>query len=404
MKRVAITGYGAISACGPSAADLWSSSVEGRSAVTEVKFERLKRQAVRQAAKLSDDFVASLTGYQPRFQDPVAAIAVAAADEAVKQAKLTEEDFGPRCGVIIGSGVGGATTIDTNYFRFMGAADVRLDPMSVPKTMANSPACWIAMRWKITGPSYCISTACSSANQSIGLGVQLIRAGIIDRCLVGGAEALLVNGMFAAWESLHVMSSTLCRPFSAQRNGIVLGEGAGVIVLESLDAAARRGAEVLAEVAGYGTTTDAVDLLRPDKDGVRNCMQLAVADAEIPLADIGYVNAHGTGTIANDINEAQALRDLFGSNFDDLRISSTKPIHGHALGATGALECIISICALQAQIAPPTINFAAVDPKIAFEPVPNVAMRFSAPAVMSNTFAFGGINATLVLVRAGHRA
>jgi nodulation protein E len=400
MRRVAVTGFGAVSACGPSAADLWKSALNGRSAVRDVVFPRIHRQSVGHAAKISDEVMKDLlANYKPRFQDPVAMLALAAAREAVAHAGLSADDFGARCAVIVGSGFGGAATIDQNYSRFSDDPGARIDPMSVPKIMTNSPASWIAMDWKVTGPTYCISTACSSASQSLGMAAYLIRSGIVDRCIAGGAEALLVDGAFAAWEALHVISNTACRPFSAGRNGMVLGEGAGIVILESFEAAEKRGATVLAELAGYGSTSDASDLLRPDVAGARSCIQMAIADSGLPLDDIGYVNAHGTGTIANDVTEAQALRDVFGKGFDPLLISSTKPIHGHALGASGALEFIIAVCALREQIAPPTINFTGVDPKVGFEPVPNEARPFSSRAAISNSFAFGGINASLVLTR-----
>ena len=402
MIPVAITGFGAVSACGIGAEALWSAARDGRSAVHEVVFPRIHQQQVKQAARISDaDLQTLLPGAKPRFQDRTAIIGVAAAREAVARAGLRPEDFGERCGVVVGSGLGGAETIETGYIRFVETPAARGDVMAIPKTMANSTASWIAMEVKATGPTLCISTACSSATQSIGLAADLIRAGVVDRCLAGGTEALLSDCVFSAWELLHVMTTSRCRPFSRERNGMVLGEGAGVVVLESMDAAKARGATVLAELVGYATNADASDLLRPDLDGATTCIRKAVASSGLDPARIGYVNAHGTGTVANDLTETNALRAVFGDAFAGLSVSSTKPIHGHALGAGGALEFIITVEALRAQLAPPTINWLGLDPKIGFEPVPNVARPFTADAAMSNSFAFGGINASLVVALPG---
>ena len=402
MIPVAITGLGAVTACGIGAETLWTAARDGRSAVRDVAFPRIHQQQVKQAARIADaDFERLLPGAKPRFQDRTTIIGVAAAREAVAHARLGPADFGERCGVVVGSGLGGAETIEQGYLRFIETPAQRGDVMAIPKLMANSTASWIAMDVKATGPTLCISTACSSATQSIGLAADLIRAGVVDRCLAGGSEALLVDVAFAAWELLHVMTTTRCRPFSRERNGMVLGEGAGVVVLESMEAAKARGADILAELVGYATTSDASDLLRPDLAGATSCIRRAVASSGIDPSRIGYVNAHGTGTVANDLTETQALRAVFGDAFDGLMVSSTKPIHGHALGAGGGLEFIITVEALRAQIAPPTINWLGLDPKLGFEPVPNLARRFTADAAMSNSFAFGGINAALVAALPG---
>ncbi|NLH80551.1 MAG: beta-ketoacyl-[acyl-carrier-protein] synthase family protein [Phyllobacteriaceae bacterium] len=402
MKPVAITGLGAVSACGVGADRLWAAARDGVSAVREIDFPRIARQQVKAAARLDAAVHAVLAAQaKPRFQDRTTILALTAAREAVAQAGLGEADFGAGCGVVVGSGFGGAETLERNYVRFVEDPAGRTDVMAIPKIMASSTASWIAMDWKATGPTLCISTACASATQSIGLAADLIRAGVVDRCLAGGAESLLFDAVFSAWESLHVMTTGRCRPFSRDRNGMVLGEGAGVVVLESMEAARARGAEVLAELVGYASTSDAADLLRPDPAGATACMRGAIASSGIEPARIGYCNAHGTGTIANDLTETQALRTVFGAAFDGLLVSSTKPIHGHALGAGGALEFIVTVEALREQIAPPTIDFLGVDPKLDFEPVPNVARPFTADAAMSNSFAFGGINASLVIARSG---
>jgi nodulation protein E len=276
---------------------------------------------------------------------------------------------------------------------------MRLDPMAVPKIMNNAAASWVSMEFGATGPIYCMATACSSASQSIGIAVQMMRAGAFERCLAGGAEACVVPGVFRVWELLRVMTATKNRPFSKDRNGMTLGEGAGILVLETLEAAEARGADILCEIVGFGTNSDAGDLLRPNPDRAASCMKAAIADAGLEPASIGYVNAHGTGTVANDVTEVNALRQVFGEDLGGTLISSTKPVHGHALGGAGALELIVTIHALRSQTAPPTINFNEVDPKIGIDPVANTARSVSTNAMMSNSLAFGGVNASLVIAR-----
>lgn len=398
MTRVFVTGLGAVSACGIGADALWQFSVNGKAGIREVSFENLPNQKIKTAGAISAEVWETIKqGSDQRFQDPVTAIALLAAREAVDMAGLPKDNLGPRFGSVIGSGMGGAATIDTNYWKFLHDNRARLDGMAVPKLMANAGASWVAMEFGINGPTYCLSTACSSASQSIGLAKALIQQGLVDGCLVGGTEACIVAGGFRAWEMLRVMSPTKCRPFSQDRDGMLLGEGAGVLVLESEEALNERGGTPIAELAGYGTTSDAGDLLRPDRDGAANCMNQALKDAGISSDEIGYVNAHGTGTIANDVIETEAMRAVFGEELDGVLISSTKPVHGHALGSTGALEAIVAARALQEQLAPPTMNFNEVDPRINLDPVSGKAKPFSKRAVMSNSLAFGGINASLVM-------
>lgn len=397
MNRVVITGMGAITACGISAERLWSAARDGVSGVRPIDFPENPRQRVKHAASIPAADIASMwESAKPRVQDRVAAIALTAAREAVSQAGLSEKHFGPRCGVVIGSGFGGAETLEKNMMLFAREPHSRGDPMSIPKIMTNAPASWVSMEFGARGATLSPSTACSSATQSIGLASHMIRHGMLDRCLAGGSEALLTSSVFRAWELLHVMTAGLCRPFSDSRDGMVLGEGAGVIVLESLEAARRRGATIIAEVAGYGTTSDAGDLLRPDPRGAVECMLAAMKDANIGVDEIAYINAHGTGTVANELSEAEALRHVFGPRVEQGLVSSTKPIHGHALGAAGAIEFIIAVRALCEQIAPPTINFKQIDSKLGIDPIAGHARPFSGRACLSNSFAFGGINASLV--------
>ncbi len=402
QSRVVITGTGAFSPCGAGADALWRAAKDGVSAAQQVHFDAIADQKVTLAAPIPAQlYDAHADIVRPRMQDRVTGFALIAAAEAVAQAGLSEDDFGDDCGVIVGSGLGGAETIDTNYMRFAahtyGATAPRLDAMSVPKIMANAAASWISMTWGARGPLYCNSTACSSASQSIGLAYQLVRSGAMTRCITGGTEACIVPGVFRVWELLRVLSPDACRPFSRDRNGMMLGEGAGILIVETLEAARARGAEPLAEIVGYGTTSDAGDLLRPDPVGAAGAVTRALADAGLTPDDIGYVNAHGTATVANDLSETAAMRQVFGGAFDALAVSSTKPVHGHALGAAGALETIITLHSLRAHLAPPSGNFSEIDPAIGFAPVTGAPRGYAQDFALTNSFAFGGINAALIL-------
>ena len=398
--RVVITGAGAFTALGAGANQLWQATRDGESGVHHIDFERVPDQHVMHAAGISDDLLkAHVVHERPRMQDRVTKFALIAAEEAVQQSGFVEDDFDERFGVIVGSGFGGADALDRNYWIFSRQEGERMDPLCIPKIMTNAAASWVSMTYGARGPVYCNSTACSSASQSIGMAYQMVKAGIMDRCITGGSEACVVPGVFRAWELLRVLSPTGCAPFSANRNGMVLGEGAGILVIETLESAEKRGAEVLAEIVGYGTSSDAGDLLRPDPDGAARAMQSALDDAGLAPGDVGYVNAHGTATVANDISETAAMREVFGEAFDDLAVSSTKPVHGHALGAAGALESVVTLGALRAQLAPPSLNFEAVDPKIGFTPVTGAARALDTRYCATNSFAFGGINASLILGR-----
>jgi nodulation protein E len=256
------------------------------------------------------------------------------------------------------------------------------------------------MRYGANGPAFAVSSACSSANQAIGIGAGLVRSGMVDTAIVGGSEASIAATYIRAWELLRVLTPDFCRPFSVKRTGMTIGEGAGILVLENAETAKARGAEALAEIAGYGTSSDAKDLVRPDPEGAAAAMRDAIEDSGLPAGDIDYVNAHGTGTIMNDAVETVALRSIFGERLGKVAVSSTKPIHGHAIGASSALELIITIHAMREGIAPPTINWIGADPKCDLDAVPNEARKIPIRAAMSNSFAFGGINAAVVVAPA----
>lgn len=397
-RRVVVTGLGAITAAGTGVPALWEAAREGRSGVSDFRLDRYPRQRITRAAHIAGfDPAAHLSEQELKTTDRFAQLALVAAAEALKHAGLdTGAPLGPRFGAIIGSGIGGSWTNDDGHYSFY-VTEARTDLLTIAKVMPNAAASQISMRYGVRGPSLAISSACASGTQAVGYGLQMIRAGMADAMLVGGSEALLTPATFRAWEVLRVMAPETCRPFSDKRNGMVLGEGAAVLVIEELEHALKRGATPLAEIAGYGTTSDAGDLLRPTVEGPAAAMANALADAGLTPRDIGYVNAHGTGTVLNDISESEALRQVFGAHIGEVSVSSTKPIHGHALGAAGAIELVITVQALRDNIAPPTINWLAPDPKCLADPVPNTARARPIDAAISNSFAFGGINATIAI-------
>ena len=396
--RVLVTGMGAITAAGIGVDALWSAARDGVSGVGVLALDREGANRIKRGGQVRD--------FEPEqyiepsrlpFCDRSTQLAIAAAQEALTQAGLAhEKPLGPRTAVILGTGIGGITTIEEslcNEYITKG----RPSPYAVPRIMASAMASQVGMLYGCKGPTFVVSSACASASQAIGLGAHFIRCGMVDRAIVGGAEATLTVSNIRVWEALRVLTPDLCRPFSIDRNGMTLGEGSAILVLESEAAASARGTVPLAEIAGYGTTSDAFDIVRPDPRGAAEAMTLAIADSAMPIERIDYVNAHGTGTFANDVAEADALRRVFGPRLDDIAVSSTKPIHGHDLGATGAIELVITIMALRNDVAPPTINWLGPDPKCGLEPVSNEAREMPIRAALSNSFAFGGINASLVV-------
>lgn len=391
-RRVVVTGMGAVSACGTGVTDLWAACRDGRSAVSTLTAPGFANARVRIAAHIGDLDIAAL--FPPELANTIdrfSALALLAAEQAMAQAGLVG-DLGDRCAVILGTGIGGAVTSDLASQSYY-SGERRADPMSVPKIMPSAAVSQLSMRYGARGPTFAVSSACSSSAQAIGIGMQMVRSGMVDRAIVGGSEAMIVPPVMRAWEMLRVLSPTGSRPFSTGRDGMVLGEGAAVFVLE----AASSDTVGIVEVAGYGTSSDANDLLRPDPVGAARAMRLALDDAGIDIDGIGYVNAHGTGTVLNDVAETTALASVFGDRLPGLPVSSTKPVHGHTIGAAGALELAVTIAALQAQMVPPSINYLGPDDRCALDPVPNLGRSHRFEAAMSNSFAFGGINASLIV-------
>ena len=399
-RRVFITGMGAVSAAGDGVEALWQAARDGRSGIRELSLDRGEGLRIRQAARVPDfNPEGRIDPVLLRTSDLYTQFGICAAVEAVKAAGLDRATFGgDRTAAIIGSGVGGIGTLDEGCFHFYRGE--RIDLFSVPRVMTSSVASHVSIVLGVTGPTFVVSGACASGSQAIGIAASLIRAGVIDRAICGGAETCINPSTMRAWEMLRVLTPGACRPFSAGRDGMVLGEGAGMMVLEAEDAAVARSATPLAILAGYGTSSDAKDMLQPDAEGAAKAITAALSDAGLSPADIDYINAHGTGTVLNDITEAAALRAVFGDKLDAIPVSSSKPIIGHALGAGGALELIITVRALMEQIVPPHLNLTAPDPKCPLNLATGDAVPAPISAAISNSFAFGGINASLIVSRA----
>jgi nodulation protein E len=388
---------GVISAAGFGVDRLWTAARNGVAQIRPLKTERPYDGRIKFAAQAPEfDPAAHIEREVLPFCDRFTQFAVIAADEAMAQAGFGRTGIaGPGAAVIIGTGIGGMTSMEDGIYRYYVEGQ-RPEMLSVPKIIPSAAPATLGMRYACLGPTFSIGSACSSATQALGVGMQMVRSGMAEKAIVGGAEACIINASMRAWESLRVLTPNLCRPFSIGRNGMSLGEGAAIFVLETYESAQARGHAPLCELAGYATTSDAKDPVRPDLVGATNAIAHALDDAGLSPRDIGYISAHGTATHANDITESEAILRVFGDYGAQVPVSSTKPIHGHALGASGGLELAVAISALREQIAPPTINFLEPDPRCPINAVPNVAQKCEINAIMSNSFAFGGINAVLV--------
>jgi nodulation protein E len=402
MRRVVVTGMGCVSALGTSARDTWAGMKEGRAGIgplTGLDDPTLRTAIAAQARQ----FVATEHFDEKRLVllDPVSQMALVAAREAVAQAGLSFAGVAERCAVVIGTGIGGASTQDQMARRLYAEKNPRVHPMAIVRVMPNAPASQISLEFGLRGPAFAVASACASSNHAIGQALLLLQAGQADVALAGGAEACITLGTVKAWEAMRVLADDTCRPFSQGRRGLVLGEGAGVFVLETLEHAQARGATILAELAGSGMSADAADIVMPDASGAARAMRGALQMAGLNPDDIDYINAHGTGTQANDPTETRAIRALFGAHADRLAVSSTKGAHGHALGAGGAIELVAAIGAITEGVVPPTINYLGPDPECDLNVVPNTAQQRPVRAALSNSFAFGGLNAVLAIRRFG---
>lgn len=399
MKKVVITGAGTVNALASDVAGTLEGFRAGRVAISPLDFPEVERLSVRIGAQVHDwDAEARHSRPELALYDRVTQFALESAQQAMAQAGLEiDEALALASGVVLGTGGGGQNTMDESYRALHAQGKNRLHPFTIPRLMHNAAAAHIAMRYGFKGPTFTVATACASSNHAMGLAFQMVRSGAARAMLTGGAEASLCFGGVKAWEGLRVMSPDGCRPFCATRNGMVQGEGAAVFVFEEYDHARARGAEVLAEVAGFAMTSDAGDIVMPDRHGAVRAMRGALYDAGLAPGAIGYVNAHGTATAANDRIEAAALADVLGPALAGIPVSSTKSMHGHLIGATGAVELLAAILALREGVIAPTMGFAQPDPDCPLDVVPNAARDARVSAVLSNAFAFGGMNACLVL-------
>lgn len=395
-RRVVITGMGAVTPLGMSAGKTMRGMAEGRSGISDLEFQDVERLQIRIGGQIKGfDEAAHFSRHEISIYDRFTQFAVLAAREAVEQAAISFE--GSRSGVILGTSGGGLQTQDENYRKVYQEGKNRVHPFVVPRLMNSAAASHLSMIHGITGPTYTVSTACASSNHAMGQAFHMIRSGMSDVMLTGGSESMLCFGGIKAWEGLRVMSKDGCRPFCATRNGMVQGEGAAVFVFETLERAQARGAEIFAEVAGFSMSSDASDIVMPNREGAVRAIQGALDDANLSPDSIGYINAHGTGTTANDRSEIQAVREVFGEHANSLMISSTKSMHGHLIGGTGAVELLACILALRDGIIAPTINYKKPDPACDLNIVANKMQKARVDAALSNAFAFGGLNAVLAL-------
>lgn len=400
-RRVVVTGIGVVSALGTGYGAHSEGLREGRAGIkpiTRFDSERLMVKIAGEATQFegTDHFTRS----EITLLDRVSQMALVAGAEAVSQSGIDfDGQLGLRTTTILGSAMGGLTTQDENYYTVYHEMKNRVHPFIVPRLMANAPVSQLSMKYGLKGPAYVVSTACSSSNHAIGQAFHMVRSGAMDAAVTGGTESILCFGGMKAWEGLRVMSKDACRPFSKNRNGMVLGEGAAVFVLEDLDHARARGADILGEICGFGMTADAGDIVQPSADGAGRAMQAALDDAAMAPEEVGYINAHGTATAMNDRTEAAVIRTILGDHASQVMVSSTKSMHGHAIGGAGALEAVAALMALGEGVIPPTIGHQEDDPEIGLDIVPNTARDAVVDAALSNSFAFGGLNAVLAMRR-----
>ena len=399
LNRVVITGQGAFCELGSTAAEVITSMMNGDCAIGQMQFPDVERLSIQIGAQIK--------GYDPNkcfnrseqvLYDPFTQYALIAAKEAIGQSGLVlDGELALQTGVVLGSAGGGLQTQDHSYKAVYENGKNRVHPLVVPSIMMNAASSHVSMACGARGPCFTISSACASSNHAMGQAFQMVRSGATQVMLTGGSDSMLCFGGIKAWEGLRVLSPDGCRPFCETRNGMVQGEGAGIFVFENMEHAKARGAIILAEVAGFSMSADAADIVVPSQEGAARAMVGAVADAGLNIDQIGYVNAHGTGTFINDKIEAAALHTAFGEVVKGMAVSSTKSMHGHIMGGTGAIELLSCIAAVKDGILAPTINLKSQDPCSNLDVVSNFAREQPVSAAISNAFAFGGLNAVICL-------
>ena len=400
-RRVVITGLGVVSGIGKNVGEFWRSICECKDGIAPIDLVDRTKLRFQNGAEVKN--------YNPPdyfenkdldLLDRFAQFALIAAKEAVSDAKIewTNELQQKTC-IVTGTSIGGEDAHDNLFVELYKENRSRLHPLTIPRVMPNSAASNISMAFGVTGPTFTVSTACASGNHAIGNAFWMIRNGVSDIAIAGGSETPFNFGFLKSWEAIRVVAPDTCRPFSKNRQGMILGEGGSMLVLETLESAEKRGSEIYGEIVGFGMSADASHITKPNRAGAERAMKLALADAEVAPEQLDYIDAHGTGTAANDPMEAAAIHGVFGSHADKLAVSSTKSLHGHALGGTSAIEAAATALAIKNGVLPPTANFTEADPECNLDVVPNEAREKSIGYAMSNAFAFGGLNAVLVFRR-----
>ena len=399
MSRVVITGAGTINSLGHNVATTLQAMRDGTCGIGPLDVRDIDRLSVQIGAQVKDYYPdQAFNRQQLSLYDRFTQFTLLAAKEAILQSGLEFTGLlAAKSGVVLGTAGGGVSTWDDNYRSVYEEGKNRVHPYVIPKLMNNAATSHVSVAHNLKGPSFTVSTACASSNHAMAQAFQMVRSGIAPVMITGGSEAMLCFGGIKAWEGLRVMSHDACRPFSANRNGMVQGEGAGIFVFEDYEQAKARGAEILAEVIGFAMSSDAADIVTPSQQGAARAIEGVLQDAGLNPENVGYINAHGTGTAANDKTECAAVADVFGVHANKLMISSTKSMHGHLIGATGAVELLACIMAVRDGVIAPTIGYQEADPECTLDVVPNHAREASVKVALSNAFAFGGMNAVLAL-------
>ncbi len=396
-RRVVVTGLGVVSSIGQNLTEFGEALAAGKPGIRPMRnidpgLLRFTNGAEVQDFDSSRHFDEKDCGLLDRF----AQFGVVAARQALEHAGIEwTPELRERTAIVTGSCVGGQSTEDEGFDVLYRQNGSRVNPFTIPRIMANAGASRISLEYGITGPAWTVSTACSSSNHALGQAFRMVRHGDADMAITGGSEAIFSLGFLKAWEAMRVVSPDTCRPFSKNRRGLILGEGGAALVLEPLETARSRGADILAEVVGFGMSSDAHHITQPSADGPARAMRAAICEARIEPEQIAYINAHGTGTLANDSTETAAIHQVFGAHAERLAVSSTKSMHGHALGAAGAIEAVACILALRNGILPPTANYCEPDPACDLDIIPNEARQAEVEYALSNSFAFGGLNAVV---------
>jgi nodulation protein E len=403
-RRVAVTGIGIISPLGLNVADTWKGLCQGRPAIGPIQGVDCTTLRFQNGAEVRGfDPLKHFEGGKDAYIDRFAQFSVVATREAVLDAGI---DFTPelreQTAIVFGSAVGGQGTLEIGFQDLYVQGRGRVHPLTIPKTMINAGASTVSMEFRLSGPVFTVSTACSSSNHAIAQAFRLVRDGDVEMAVTGGSEAPFAIGLLKAWEAMRVIAPDTCRPFSKDRRGMVLGEGGATLILEPLEAAQARGAKIYAEICGSGMSSDAHHLTQPTVEGPAKAMRAALREAQLVPEQIGYINAHGTGTPGNDPVETRAIREVFGAHADAIGVSSTKSMHGHALGAAGALEAVATVLAVHHGVLPPTAGYNERDPECDLDYIPNQSRVKPIEAALSNSFAFGGLNA-VVAFRAAPR-